>query len=217
MAVIMFKPQFVPLVENGSKRQTIRPPRKRPIKVGDKLSLRCWEGVAYRSATRTIKETKCTATASIRIYRTPAGTLACTYAANRLAGDCCGLDGERDADQMAHVGVDDASSSKLALTFHQDFTEAWKIILPIAFGLDGHLAGGRIDTGRGLEPLNCDRIASASCGHRLNPGGVLPEGKGGGEFGVDHFRRPDRFEHRGVANPVGPEQRWATGSNLVSR
>lgn len=49
MRVYMFKPRFAPLVEAGTKRQTIRPKRKHPTKVGDVLSLRCWEGKPYRS------------------------------------------------------------------------------------------------------------------------------------------------------------------------
>jgi len=41
--------RFAALVESGAKRQTIRPPRKRPIKVGDTLDLRKWSGRAYAS------------------------------------------------------------------------------------------------------------------------------------------------------------------------
>ena len=39
MTAINFKARFAPLVESGEKRQTIRPERKQPIKVGDKLQL----------------------------------------------------------------------------------------------------------------------------------------------------------------------------------
>lgn len=49
MAVLMFKEQFAAKVLDGTKRQTIRPRRKRPIKPGDSLSLRKWSGAAYRS------------------------------------------------------------------------------------------------------------------------------------------------------------------------
>jgi len=45
----MFKPQFAPLVLNGSKRQTIRPTPKRMPKVGDKESWRKWSALPYRS------------------------------------------------------------------------------------------------------------------------------------------------------------------------
>ena len=39
MPLIGFKKEFADLVESGAKRQTIRAPRKRPIKVGDTLYL----------------------------------------------------------------------------------------------------------------------------------------------------------------------------------
>lgn len=54
--VIMFSPRFASPVLAGTKRQTIRPPRKRPIKVGDILSLREWTGAPYRSPQRTLRE-----------------------------------------------------------------------------------------------------------------------------------------------------------------
>jgi hypothetical protein len=49
MKVLMFQPRFAPLVEAGTKTQTIRPVRRRPIVVGDELSLRAWTGLPYRS------------------------------------------------------------------------------------------------------------------------------------------------------------------------
>ncbi len=39
MPSLNFEKQFVPLIESGQKRQTIRVERKNPIKVGDKLYL----------------------------------------------------------------------------------------------------------------------------------------------------------------------------------
>ncbi len=39
MPALNFQPHFAELVESGKKCQTIRPPRKRPIKVGDTLYL----------------------------------------------------------------------------------------------------------------------------------------------------------------------------------
>lgn len=47
--VRMFKPQFAPLVESGKKLQTVRPTPKRMPKPGDKISLREWTGLPYRS------------------------------------------------------------------------------------------------------------------------------------------------------------------------
>jgi len=55
MIVLMFKPRFAPLVQSGAKRQTIRPLRKRPVKVGDVLSLREWTGLPYRSPQRILR------------------------------------------------------------------------------------------------------------------------------------------------------------------
>lgn len=49
MTAILFQKRFVAPLLAGTKRQTIRPHRKRPIKVGDQLSLRHWEDKAYRS------------------------------------------------------------------------------------------------------------------------------------------------------------------------
>jgi hypothetical protein len=59
MAVLMFQPQFADKVESGQKRQTIRPPRQRPIKVGDKLSLRKWSSRPYGSKQVVLRESVC--------------------------------------------------------------------------------------------------------------------------------------------------------------
>lgn len=45
----MFQAQFAPLVQAGLKTQTIRPFRKRPLRLGERLSLRRWSGLPYRS------------------------------------------------------------------------------------------------------------------------------------------------------------------------
>lgn len=52
----MFKPQFAPLVEVGTKLQTVRPTPKRMPKPGDRISLRCWSGAPYRSKQRVLRE-----------------------------------------------------------------------------------------------------------------------------------------------------------------
>lgn len=49
MKVLMFQPQFADLVAEGSKIQTVRPPRKQPFEPGEIISARKWSGVAYRS------------------------------------------------------------------------------------------------------------------------------------------------------------------------
>lgn len=59
MKVIMFQPRFAPLVASGVKPYTIRKPRKNPIKVGDKLSLRTWTGKPYRSKQKILRDTVC--------------------------------------------------------------------------------------------------------------------------------------------------------------
>lgn len=54
--VRMFKPQFAPMIEAGTKLQTVRPTPKRMPKQGDRISLRCWEGKPYRSKQRILRE-----------------------------------------------------------------------------------------------------------------------------------------------------------------
>ena len=63
----MFKPQFAPLVEAGSKRQTIRPTPKRMPKVGDHESWREWIGKPYRSEQRELAQVELTEVEPINI------------------------------------------------------------------------------------------------------------------------------------------------------
>lgn len=56
MPTLMFQPQFHSAVATGEKLQTIRPPRKRPIRQGDVLSLRAWTGSPYRSPQRELRK-----------------------------------------------------------------------------------------------------------------------------------------------------------------
>ena len=58
--VILFQSRFADLVERGEKSQTIRPERKRLIRVGDTLDLRAWSGLPYRSKQRGLREAACT-------------------------------------------------------------------------------------------------------------------------------------------------------------
>lgn len=56
----MFEKQFWEAIVTGSKVQTIRRTRKKPINYyGQMLSLRGWEGVAYRSKQAIVCEEKC--------------------------------------------------------------------------------------------------------------------------------------------------------------
>lgn len=56
--VRMFKPQFAPLVEAGTKCQTVRPKPKRMPSPGDRISLRMWTGKPYRSKQRLLRESE---------------------------------------------------------------------------------------------------------------------------------------------------------------
>lgn len=47
--MLIFAPRFVAAIRAGRKRQTIRAERARPIRPGDLLSLRRWDGHPYRS------------------------------------------------------------------------------------------------------------------------------------------------------------------------
>lgn len=71
MTVIMFQPRFAELVKSGEKMQTIRRMRKRPVKVGDSLSLRKWAGTPRRSGHVTLRERICKSVDTI--YLQPAG------------------------------------------------------------------------------------------------------------------------------------------------
>ena len=54
--VKMFQPRFAGLVEEGSKRQTIRPVPKRMPAPGDLIDCRAWTGAPYRSKQRKLCE-----------------------------------------------------------------------------------------------------------------------------------------------------------------
>ena len=69
MKVLLFQPRFAALVAAGTKRQTIRPMRKRPIRVGDELSLRRWSGAAYRSRQILLRNATCTGVFGIHVRR----------------------------------------------------------------------------------------------------------------------------------------------------
>jgi hypothetical protein len=65
--VRMFKPQFARLVENGLKRQTVRPtPKRMPLR-GDRISLREWSDKPYRSPQRILREAVISEVVKIRI------------------------------------------------------------------------------------------------------------------------------------------------------
>jgi hypothetical protein len=68
MTVLMFQKRFVEPIKTGTKRQTIRPKRKRPIKPGEALSLRHWEDKAYRSPQIEFFQAISTGTLPIQVY-----------------------------------------------------------------------------------------------------------------------------------------------------
>lgn len=63
MPALSFQKKFVPLIESGAKRQTIRS-RKHPIKVGDRLFL--YTGMRTKSCTK-IAESMCIETQSFEL------------------------------------------------------------------------------------------------------------------------------------------------------
>jgi hypothetical protein len=66
----MFQARFVGMVESGKKRQTIRRARQRPIRVGDRLSLRAWSDKPYRSKQIVLREATCSRVSTIEIDET---------------------------------------------------------------------------------------------------------------------------------------------------
>lgn len=64
---LLFQPQFHASVCAGTKLQTIRPPRQRPIQPGDTLSLRAWTGLPYGSRQRELARGVCVAADPIEI------------------------------------------------------------------------------------------------------------------------------------------------------
>ncbi len=68
MTVVTFQPRFHEPVRLGTKPHTIRAERKRPIKPGDKLSLRGWSGSPYRSPQFVLRETECVSVTPIQIF-----------------------------------------------------------------------------------------------------------------------------------------------------
>ncbi len=65
--VMLFKPQFAPLVECGLKCQTVRPVPKRMPHPGDRISLREWTGKPYRSKQRVLREATITSVGRCRV------------------------------------------------------------------------------------------------------------------------------------------------------
>jgi hypothetical protein len=58
MRTILFSPRFAPLVEAGTKHQTVRaiPKNRRLLRVGESVSLRTWLGAPYRTKQRELRQ-----------------------------------------------------------------------------------------------------------------------------------------------------------------
>jgi hypothetical protein len=67
MKILMFEDQLIEPILQGCKVQTVRPPRKRPVAVGDALSLRVWMGHPYLSPHRALLETHCTSVVDVML------------------------------------------------------------------------------------------------------------------------------------------------------
>lgn len=127
MSVIMFQDRFAEKVRDGSKPHTIRRLRKRPIKVGERLSLRRWTGKAYRSKQEVLRDCECESVVPITIE----------YSENGRVGFRLGRDGWRlDAKEISTLAIDDGFDSAASmvqwfidthgLPFHGVIIE-WKI------------------------------------------------------------------------------------------
>jgi uncharacterized protein YqfB (UPF0267 family) len=69
MTVLTFLPRFAPKVKAGEKLRTIRGERKRPIKVGDKLSLRMWSARPYNSPQIILRESVCMKVTRVELHQ----------------------------------------------------------------------------------------------------------------------------------------------------
>lgn len=66
MRTILFSPQFAPLVLAGLKNCTIRRHRDdRPVAVGERMSLRAWSGLPYRSKQIRLRDVVITSTTNV--------------------------------------------------------------------------------------------------------------------------------------------------------
>ena len=97
MVAINFDRRFADAVANGKKRQTVRPDRKQPIRVGDKLQL--YPGLRGKG-TRKLADAVCTETEAVEIDRNDlflAGRFADAHDREGFAIE----DGFKTFDQMA--------------------------------------------------------------------------------------------------------------------
>jgi len=91
---------FVDKVADGTKSQTIRPHRKRPIRVGDTLYLSKWDGAPYRSKRTPLGVGICTETMPIEIDEDRRAFLDGTCFGHYTANELARLDGFTCAAKM---------------------------------------------------------------------------------------------------------------------
>lgn len=98
--VRMFKPQFAPLVEAGTKCQTIRPLPTRIPERFDRIDCRAWIGKPYRSKQRKLQKGEITAVYFVEISRS-CFRLADITLASDSADKMATMDGFSDFNEMA--------------------------------------------------------------------------------------------------------------------
>jgi hypothetical protein len=64
----MFMPRFAEMVADGRKPHTVRPRPKRMPAAGDRISLRTWTGLPYRSKQRVLKVATISEVMDVEIY-----------------------------------------------------------------------------------------------------------------------------------------------------
>lgn len=108
MRVSMFLPRFHDPIRAGTKRQTIRKPRKNPIRPEEVIALRGWSGSPYRSKQFDIVPpvvVSCVSPVALEFLPVPSAPLAVTLRGETLlydrADDFARADGFVDAADMA--------------------------------------------------------------------------------------------------------------------
>lgn len=130
--VFLFRPRFIGPIQTGTKRQTIRGPRKRRVMAGDRFSLRHWEDKAYRSPQ--IKIASATALLPLVVELTPSRVRVAgrnwMHQVQELDGFAVS-DGFRDWDDMREFWRETHGGSRFRFlgtlypwlpTRHEDFT-----------------------------------------------------------------------------------------------
>lgn len=97
MPALNFKKQFMAAVLTGTKSQTIRAPRKQPIKAGDKLHL--FTGMRTKGCMR-LRVTTCTRVGSVEIHANGQIALGNSYLSTRQMEAFAKADGFGSTEEM---------------------------------------------------------------------------------------------------------------------